>query len=145
MDDIQPTTTQVFTCVHTQVNSSASPQIWEKISKWSLKTRMVPQILGGQAWWPSTIQQMIIYAAFFPSDHTSRQMIKTIALFPRTLILMHYTTAATLHNGEFLPIDIQATYLFFRWKLILSVQGRLSLHLTSFVMRYAMATFINIL
>ena len=47
---------------------------------------------------------MIIYAAFFPSDHTSRQMIKTIALFPRTLILMHYTTAATLHNGEFLPI-----------------------------------------
>ena len=50
------------------------------------------------------------YAAIFPSDHTSRQMIKTVALFPRTLL--HYTTAATLHNGEFLPIDIQATYLF---------------------------------
>ena len=69
-------------------------------------------------WWAGMVTQYNPtndqYAAFFPSDHTSRQMIKTIALFPRTLILMHYTTAATLHNGEFLPSDIQATYLFFR-------------------------------
>ena len=65
-------------------------------------------------WWAGMVTQYNPtndqYAAFFPSDHTSRQMIKTIALFPRTL--MHYTTAATLNNGEFLPIDIQATYLF---------------------------------
>ena len=71
------------------------------------------------------------YAAFFPSDHTSRQMHCFLEH-----LLMHYTTAETLHNGEFLPIDIQATYLFFRGKLILSVQGRLSLHILCNAVRH---------
>ena len=54
-------------------------------------------------WWAGMVTQYNPtndqYAAFFPSDHTSRQMIKTIALFPRTLIVTSGLTEQILLNN----------------------------------------------
>ena len=98
-------------------------------------------------WWAGMVTQYNPtndqYAAFFPSDHTSRQMIKTIALFPRTLTYALYNSSNS--TQWWVPTHWYTSHLsFFSWKLILSVQGRLSLHFTSYVMWYAMATFINL-
>ena len=119
------------------------PRYGKKISKLSLKTRMVPQILGGQAWWPSTIQQLI---SMQPFSQVTILQVKTIALFPRTL------TYALYHSSNstqwWVPTHWYTSHLSFFFQVkthtVCSRQTITSLHILINVMRYTMATFINL-
>ena len=86
-------------------------------------------------WWAGMVTQYNPtndqYAAFFPSDHTSRQMIKTIALFLEHLCTIQQQQLYTMVSSY--PL-IYKPLIFFQLKTHIYCLFKADYHFTSHLM-----------